>query len=103
MIGESSIPQTPWEPAADAKGRAFPSRKTKALSISSRQNLSSAKIIRVPGWSSVKHPKAGEGEAVKGTWNKWPMCVKGQERLCRESPFTAFPSEATFAVTDDPS
>lgn len=26
---------------------------------------------------------------------------KGLERLCRESPFTAFPSEATFAVTDD--
>ncbi|MET3982128.1 hypothetical protein ABIB62_004742 [Mucilaginibacter sp. UYP25] len=38
--------------------------------------------------------------AVKGTWNKWVV----RERLvglCRESHFTAFTSEATFAVTDD--
>lgn len=37
--------------------------------------------------------------AVKGTWNKWVV----RERLvglCRESPFTASASEATFAVTD---
>jgi hypothetical protein len=38
-------------------------------------------------------------EAVKGTWNKW---VVGERLvgLCRESPFTASASEATFAVTD---
>jgi hypothetical protein len=27
--------------------------------------------------------------------------VKGIVGLCRESPFTAFASEATFALTDD--
>jgi len=50
--------------------------------------------------STVKQPKAVEGKAVKGTWNKWTV-REWPVGLCRESPFTALPSEAIFAVTDD--
>lgn len=39
-------------------------------------------------------------ENRKMQFDKWPMRA-GQERLCRESPFTAFPSEAIFAATYD--
>jgi len=36
-------------------------------------------------WLTVKQPKAEEGGAVKGTWNKWPV-RKRLVGLCRESP-----------------
>ncbi len=48
------------------------------------------KIIRVPGWSSVKHPKAGEGEAVKGTWNKWPLRAMATSVYAAKVPLLLF-------------
>jgi len=40
------------------------------------------KVGTLPGLPSVKPPKAGEGRAVKGPWNK----AERSEHLCRESP-----------------
>ncbi len=55
---------------------------------------------RFSGNQLLSNKKQEKVKLSRGSWNKWVV----RERLvglCRESPFTALLSEATFAVTDD--
>ena len=46
------------------------------LAACPKKSQTQARCCQRFGWSSVKHQRAGEGEAVKGPWNKWPCAWK---------------------------
>jgi len=75
--------------------------KTSATTGSSKRAPCNAPMrieVRGDDLLSVKKRKKGKLSRERGING---LVRAGHERLCRESPFTAFPSEAIFAVTDD--
>ena len=97
-VGASSIPQTPWmHSLIDKSAQIRPRSEALSIKLCSLLFALSSEVLGYHLLSTKKREKgklSREG-GINGFEGK---CFVG---LCRQSPFTAFTSEATFAVTDE--